>query len=133
MVNNVDFIKRLEKILEEYELSAAAFAQKIAVGRASISHILSGRNKPSLDFVLKITSAFPEVDLYWLLLGQGQFSKNNTTLSPTSSIQEKKEELPDTSSKTFSRDLLPRDTPKGKSIRKIVIFYDDQSFESFDN
>ena len=41
--------------------------------RFSISHILSGRNKPSLDFVLKIIKEFPEVELYWLLNGKGNF------------------------------------------------------------
>ncbi|PZQ78296.1 MAG: XRE family transcriptional regulator, partial [Flavobacterium johnsoniae] len=51
MVNTEDFIKRLEKILDYYNLTASSFADKIGVQRSSISHLLSGRNKPSLDFI----------------------------------------------------------------------------------
>lgn len=76
MVNIEDFIKRLEIILEYYSLSASAFADKINVQRSSLSHLLSGRNKPSLDFILKIIDEFPEVDLYWILNGKGNFPKS---------------------------------------------------------
>ena len=54
MVNTEDFIKRLEFLLEYYSMNAASFADKIGVQRSSLSHLLSGRNKPSLDFILKI-------------------------------------------------------------------------------
>jgi transcriptional regulator with XRE-family HTH domain len=73
MVNTEDFIKRLEIILDYYGLNASSFADKIGVQRSSLSHLLSGRNKPSLDFVLKILEVFPEVDLYWILNGTGVF------------------------------------------------------------
>ena len=78
MINTVDFIKRLEKVIHYYGLSASSFAEKIGVQRSSISHILSGRNKPSLEFTMKILSSFPEVDLYWLLNGKGTFPKQET-------------------------------------------------------
>lgn len=73
MINSVAFIKRLQEILDYYQLSAASLADKIEVQRSSISHLLSGRNKPSLDFVLKLTKQFEEVNLYWLLNGVGTF------------------------------------------------------------
>lgn len=76
MVNIEDFIKRLEIILDYYSLNASSFADKIGVQRSSLSHLLSGRNKPSLDFILKILEVFPEVDLYWILNGKGTFPKN---------------------------------------------------------
>ena len=82
MVNIDDFVKRLELILDYYGLNASAFADKIGVQRSSMSHLLSGRNKPSLDFVLKILEVFPEVDLYWMLLGKGSFPKNNNQAIP---------------------------------------------------
>ena len=75
MVNVNEFAKRLNIIMDFYNLSAALLADKIEVQRSSISHLLSGRNKPSLDFVLKILKAFPEVELYWLLNGVGTFPK----------------------------------------------------------
>jgi transcriptional regulator with XRE-family HTH domain len=46
------------------------FADKIGVQRSSLSHLLSGRNKPSLDFILKILDVFPDVDLYWMINGK---------------------------------------------------------------
>lgn len=73
MINTEDFTKRLESILEYYSLNASSFADKIGVQRSSLSHLLSGRNKPSLDFILKIIAIFPEVDLYWILNGKGTF------------------------------------------------------------
>lgn len=73
MVNSQDFIKRLQIIIDHYQLSAASLADKIGVQRSSISHLLSGRNKPSLEFVLKLVRQFPEVSLYWLLNGTGNF------------------------------------------------------------
>ena len=73
MVNSKDFALRLQKILDFYAITATAFSDLIEVNRSTISHLLSGRNKPSLEFVLKVLEAFPEVELYWLLNGQGHF------------------------------------------------------------
>ncbi|MFZ0597782.1 MAG: helix-turn-helix transcriptional regulator [Flavobacterium sp.] len=77
MVNIDDFVKRLEIILDYYALNASTFADRIGVQRSSMSHLLSGRNKPSLDFVMKILEVFPDVDLYWILNGKGSFPKSN--------------------------------------------------------
>jgi DNA-binding XRE family transcriptional regulator len=77
MVNTDEFIKRLEIILDYFSLNASSFADKIGVQRSSMSHLLSGRNKPSLDFILKIIDVFPEVDLYWILIGNGSFPKTS--------------------------------------------------------
>ncbi|MEM9985346.1 MAG: helix-turn-helix transcriptional regulator, partial [Bacteroidota bacterium] len=64
-------------------LSASQFADQVGVQRSSISHILSGRNKPSLDFVLKVTNTFKDVDIYWLLNGKGSFPKNGQKERPS--------------------------------------------------
>ena len=79
MVNTVEFAERLKLIMEHYGLNAASFAEAISVNRSSISHLLSGRNKPSLDFVIKIIEQFDEVELYWLLNGKGVFPKGAET------------------------------------------------------
>ena len=55
-----------------YELSPSQFAEKTGIQRASVSHIVSGRNKPSLEVMLKIHDAFPELDLKWLMTGVGE-------------------------------------------------------------
>ena len=54
-----EIVKRITQILEEQQLSSSAFADTIGVQRSSISHVLSGRNKPSLEFILKTVRAFP--------------------------------------------------------------------------
>ena len=77
MLNIDDFIKRLEILLDYYSISASVFADKLGVQRSGLSHLMSGRNKPSLDFVMKITESFPDVDLYWLLNGTGDFPKKD--------------------------------------------------------
>jgi transcriptional regulator with XRE-family HTH domain len=75
MLSSEQFIEKIENILNYYKLTASQFAEKIGVQRSSLSHLLSGRNKPSLDFVIKIVEEFPEVDLYWFLFNQGEFPK----------------------------------------------------------
>jgi len=69
MINQEKFAERLKKVILYYNETAASFSEKIGVQRSSISHILSGRNKPSLEFIMKILSSYDEVDLYWLLNG----------------------------------------------------------------
>ncbi|MFV8369447.1 helix-turn-helix domain-containing protein [Flavobacterium sp. LB2R40] len=155
MVNIEDFIKRLEIILDYYSLNASSFADKIGVQRSSLSHLLSGRNKPSLDFILKILDVFPDVDLYWILNGKGTFPKNQEEFD----IKEKKIEestignIPDSlntenvsqnlfskiensikipsfeNKKIESQNIIKEST--SKAIDKIVIFYKDGTFKSY--
>ncbi|HEY9185625.1 MAG TPA: helix-turn-helix transcriptional regulator [Salegentibacter sp.] len=137
MVNTEKFAARLEKIIDYYDLSAAAFADQIEVGRSSISHILSGRNKPSLDFVMKVISHFPEVELYWLLNGKGKFPKEKSVSTPGTEVPPKSISPAPTmerSSQKLQQQIIPEESaPKGKQIKKIVIFYTDGSFEAFEN
>lgn len=63
--------ERVEMIMRCYNLTPSQFADKSGIQRASVSHILSGRNKLSLDIVLKIHDSFPSVDLEWLMTGSG--------------------------------------------------------------
>lgn len=130
MVNSDEFSKRLKKIMEYYEESASSFADKIGVQRSSISHILSGRNKPSLDFVMKILDSYPEVGLYWLLNGKGKFPQDsfneNEEVKPPFNQNIKDEESQHYASKTIK-------TFQDKTIERIVIFYKDGSFKSYLN
>lgn len=120
MINIDDFVIRLQKVMDFYGETSSSFAEKIGVQRSSISHILSGRNKPSLDFILKVLSSFPDVELYWFINGKGTFPAENKT-----EIQ-KEELLPQSISK---KDLTPK---KDKTIERIIIFYNDGSFQNFD-
>ncbi len=122
MINSEKFTKRLQKVIEYYGESASSFAEKIGVQRSSISHILSGRNKPSLEFVLKVLSTFPEVELYWLLNGKGTFPKTVA-----------EEQSPPTHTpKPFPKEVMTSKASNQKKIERIVIFYSDGSFEDFE-
>lgn len=127
MVNSADFIERLEKLLSYYGINASAFADKIGVQRSSISHLLSGRNKPSLEFVLKVVKNFPEVNLYWLLNGKGSFPSIHT---PQEAVQEVSAKPANQS--TQRKDKHQAETlGTNKFIERIVIFYSDGSFEAY--
>ena len=119
MVNTEDFTKRLQKIMTYLGLSASGFADKIGVQRSSISHILSGRNKPSLEFIMKVLSSIPEVDLYWLLNGKGQFPINSEK-----NLRESKISPQIKKSKSLDNE---------SEIDRIVIFYKDGRFKHYEN
>jgi transcriptional regulator with XRE-family HTH domain len=156
MVNIEDFIKRLEIILDYYSLNASSFADKIGVQRSSLSHLLSGRNKPSLDFILKILDVFPDVDLYWILNGKGTFPKSELKIdtivtAPTSVINNQipeskiektadlfSEELPNQKNQVEEKlatnflntqnSALQKNCPE---IDRIVIFYKNGTFSTY--
>lgn len=139
MINNEKFAKRLKKVLEYYQLSASAFAEKIQVQRSSISHLLSGRNKPSLDFVLKVLENFKEVELYWLLNGKGVFPKTEKKEDfPTTLFSENKNKVSNkiTSEKKLETEKLRESNFSSQKlnsseIEKIVIFYKNGTFKYY--
>ena len=125
MVNSEAFVERLESVMGYYGLSASGFADKIGVQRSSISHLLSGRNKPSLDFVMKVVRNFPEVNLYWILNGKGEFppeKKSGEIKGPPPPVPKKTPELAEKAAATSN---------EGKSIDRVIIFYSDGSFEAY--
>lgn len=129
MVNTDEFIERLEKILAHYQLSASAFADALGIQRSGVSHLLSGRNKPSLDFVLKLLHTYPEVDLQWLMNGKGEFPKSKQQSEDVFS-----ESLPQKNTQTQTLPLQvnkPVTVNAQKSIKEIVVLYTDGTFESY--
>jgi transcriptional regulator with XRE-family HTH domain len=123
MVNIDDFVKRLEIILDYYSLNASSFADKIGVQRSSMSHLLSGRNKPSLDFVMKILEVFPDVDLYWILNGTGSFP--TTESQPLDSEEEIVSEIvkPPTP-------IPPKENFEGGNLFSQINFKEDEKSET---
>src|SRR5204863_8689560 len=128
------------------------FADKIRVQRSSLSHLLSGRNKPSLDFIMKITDVFPDVNLYWMLNGKGSFLKNGSNEEAPVTIQTEPRPAPISSDNEFQPNLFETEIPvpeienreiktplplvdsfinENSDIYKIVIFYKDGTFQDF--
>lgn len=149
-MNTEDFIKRLEHVLEYYGLTASSFADKINVQRSSISHLLSGRNKPSLDFILKVLEQFPEIDLLWFLNGVGVFPNTSKSQSSNSNeikaenknipkqinlfdenkIEEKNRVVENKFQKKSNTPILEQ-VSQASEIEKIIIFYNDGTFKSY--
>lgn len=142
MVNSKDFAKRLQLILNFYSISATAFSEEINFNRSTISHLLSGRNKPSLEFVMKVLQKFPEVELYWLLNGNGTFPAQNKT------VKQEFKEVPEQIIKennvenTLFSVVRDEDPVEYKSvvnsnskieIDRIIIFYKNGNFKVYEN
>ncbi len=72
-------VDRIKSIMAHYQLRAAQFSDAIGMQRSAVSHVLSRRNKPSLDFVLRIKKRFPDISLDWLTLGKGDMLESGTS------------------------------------------------------
>ena len=127
MLNNENFISRLEIIMEKNQLSAAAFAERIGVQRSSVSHILSKRNKPSLDFILKINNSFNEVTLDWLLL-----EEPSKAIKPLAYLDEIGEDtMNDSNDESVVKPNNNENFDSSNEITEVIKFYKDGSFKNF--
>ena len=137
----MELTNRILEILEKSGLTPSEFADKIEVQRSAISHITSGRNKPSLDFLLKIKDAYPEIDTDWLLFGREKEeiledqleTEISTDLHPTLFDLESSDKISrENQSKNSEEKLEVASTLKeSKKIIRALLFYDDGSFEDF--
>ncbi len=137
---------RILEFLRKENKSSVQFAKEIGVQPSGISHILSGRNKPSLDFVIKVLSKYKYLSSDWLLFGKGEMYTDAT--EPTLFDSEKnisgemqdlkdeqflkKEEI-DFGTDTISgqQPILPAGMKNIRKTAKIVIFYDDGTFTEY--
>ena len=114
MLNYNEILERVKEIVNSNNLNATSFSKKIGFQRSGVSHILSGRNKPSLDFITKIYLNFDNVSLNWLLFGNDSKSKSDP--DPSNTLELEKQNIKQIES---------------KKIKKIVFIYEDQSFEEY--
>ncbi|MBS1571723.1 MAG: helix-turn-helix transcriptional regulator [Bacteroidetes bacterium] len=164
---------RISKIIEYSKFSLSEFADEIDVQRSSISHITAGRNKPSLDFLIKVKDRFPDIEWDWLIKNEGAMLKSEN--SEPEHEKQNTTSLPDLFSlidddifgNTESEDtIVPQSPSKLKipepisniidtadsqrlaneenlqkiqladkqenTIKRIVIFYNNGKFESFE-
>ncbi len=142
-------VDRLIQIIKSKQLSASQFADDIGVQRSSVSHVLSGRNKPSLDFITKVILRYPEINSEWLLTGRGimqgvdndeissfdatEPSQSNVEIDDDASLEDVREIVDDQITKKASKIKAGRGkTSAGPgSIEKIVFFYKDGSFSEY--
>ena len=133
-------IERILDVLKIKNLSPAQFADMIGVQRSSISHLISGRNKPSLEFLQKLLKTFPEINSDWILFGKGEMIVSGTVKEP---VQGFPEEIPSDEAiqtekhnppgKEETGNVLKKKwiDPEGKKIEKIVCFYKDNTFREY--
>jgi len=136
-------LTRVAQLIKSKKMTASEFADVIGVQRSSVSHVLSGRNKPSLDFVKKILEAFPEVDADWLISAKGKMFLDDGYRddSTTVELQTSMDLDTDTAEQTLrgkenkavdkKRAGSKRLTTGSKSIERIVLFYSDGTFTEF--
>ena len=108
-----NFTEKLKKIIEDEGLTASKFAEKIGVQRSSVSHVLSGRNKPSLDFILKINKSIDNINLDWLL--------DNDTHKIIESPA------------PISKNDTVNNCDVKNELEKIILFFKDGSFKMYKN
>lgn len=143
---------RIKQIMENEDMTSARFADKLDINRAVISHILNGRNNPSLDVVTKILSEMDYINPEWLLNGRGAMykdgvQKENLPKDPDLFNQEDKIET-DEPIKTENRketivnsskeanqssvkEIINPVLQAAKKINQIIIYYDDNTFQIF--
>jgi len=136
---------RILEFLKRENKTSAQFAEDIHVQPSGISHILSGRNKPSLDFVIKMLEKYPFLSIEWLIFGKGSMYKEprmgdlfadtdftNTEKKVNISASAEKTGSFETPDQTIIQEIISEQPHPGHSRAiKIVWFYEDNSFEEF--
>lgn len=135
--------------MEEFNLNQAKFADELGIQRSAVSHLISGRNKPSLDMIEKILYRYPEINALWLATGQGSIFGGNkpdksetpekvpTELNLFSEVVEENirpenninADVESNNEKLLNKSNLPQSN--NNNIEKIVIFFSDKTFEVF--
>ena len=152
--------ERLVELINLLNMSPTQFANAIGVQRATLQHILSGRNEPSLKIIMAIHNSFPDVELEWLLNGKGSaipaLSGNNQFNDPDYPIlpgmentffKESVQKVPDFSNlkdqdnrleehkRRNNKDVkLQKEVPEtrhDKTIKEVVVFFDDGTYQKF--
>ncbi len=132
--------EKLRILMQSENLTASRLAEILEVKPASISHILSGRNKPSFELLCKIVNRFPQINPYWLL-GDAEEMRNKSVANPTAapaasypsgtlfdSREERSDEGANSNIAESSTNL--KTLPLGRNdISKIIVIYNDQTFE----
>ena len=148
--------ERILRFMKAKDIGSGNLADRIGVQRSSISHILSGRNKPSYDFIRKFLAAYPDVNAEWLLLGVGQMLKTpvqkglfdqndaqnetvpgvkqDNNMPPENVVPLQDEEREQYGTRHTPASEIPSEAgkrpEKGKVVR-VILLYDDGRFDSY--
>lgn len=139
---------RLSHIIRAKNLTATQFAEMMQIQPSNVSHLLSGRNKPSLDFLIKLKDVFPEYSFDWIILGKKPItvSERNTFVNDQNSNYSEevkhKDVINDNSLNLFDfkHDVKTEDATNYQAIHKnnnkrvvqLIYVYEDHTFKIFD-
>lgn len=142
--------EKLLNLMKSEQLTASKLAELLDIQPSGISHILSGRNKPSFDLVQKILRRFPRVNPDWLLLDKDEMYRTiDIEPKPATSQSISTEELDDTmqqspasgmtasatnptSASTPAQQIAAAYAPKNGNVKRVIILFDDHTFESYE-
>lgn len=144
-------IDRINMLLKAKNITVSQFSQAIKIQRSGMSHILSGRNKPSLDFVLRVLKRYPEINPSWFLMGEGEMYISDkidaqTSMFPSQSEVDDTEEIlhidnqkqetihddPISSEKVqLDSENIAVGASNKKKIEKIIVLYSDNTFDEY--
>ena len=133
---------RIAHIIRAKNLTAAEFALRLGIQPSNISHLLSGRNNPSLEFVKKLKETFPEYSLEWIIFGTGPITESTSFVErPTPTVIDSTEEsMTETAENDASESPVAPETetdelpfmpssPASAPLEKIILVYSDHTFE----
>ena len=122
--------ERLVHFLKSERLTSSDLAEKIGVQPSTISHILSGRNNPSYEFIERFLKEFPHVNAEWLITGSGNMYKSEVGKDVGAGIKEPVLPLPGNQhEKTV--EMAPPQEMKQFRVEKIIVFYQDNTYQEF--
>ncbi|WP_293671881.1 helix-turn-helix transcriptional regulator [uncultured Parabacteroides sp.] len=138
---------RILAVMEHEGLTPSKFAEAIGIQRSAMSHILNGRNNVSLDVLVKILERFTYVDSDWLLFGKGEMIREhvltqpdlfqNTAINPSegqATFEYRREMRVDTPVNNIKQPVIEQiiqQEANTKKVSKIMIFYSDNTFDTF--
>lgn len=124
--------QRLQKIISYYGLNAGAFAQQMEIQKSSISHLLSGRNKPSFLFLNKLSKNFPEINIKWFITGTGNMIENKNVKKEIEIPQ--KNSNKGTKINQFEENNKSINTTKENELpQQLIMVFDDDTFKILNN
>lgn len=121
--------QRLSELIVKLEETPAGFSEKLGIQRSSLSHLLSARNKPSIDFLEKLLHVYPLVNLTWLVTGNGEMIVDNQPFSKN--VDNVHENEPSDFVLHGNSQVVKSEGVGNKIIHKIVWFYRDGTFEVY--